>query len=259
MTVKHVVMFSGGAGSWYAAKRVAHLKPTLLFADTKVESPDLYDFIQLAAADLDCELVVVADGRTPFEVFKDKRFLGNSRIASCSEYLKQKPCAKWIDENCDPDSTTLYIGIDWSEIHRLPAVERGWAPFKIVAPLCERPYLSKDDVLAELRAAGLPVPVAYTEGFPHNNCMEQGCVRGGQAYWRHLLRMRPEVFRATEEREREMGEFLGRPVTMLKETVDGDVRGLSLAQLRERVETQPELLDGLEWGGCGCFVSEDDS
>lgn len=43
---KRVVMFSGGVGSWAAAKRVAERRGTdgliLLFADTKSEDEDTY-------------------------------------------------------------------------------------------------------------------------------------------------------------------------------------------------------------------------
>ena len=81
---KHIVMFSGGLGSWRAAKRVAAEYGTanlvLLFADTRMEDPDLYRFLHEAAADVGGELVVIAEGRTPWEVFTDVRFLGNSRV-----------------------------------------------------------------------------------------------------------------------------------------------------------------------------------
>ncbi len=52
MTHSHVVMFSGGAGSWAAAKRIAARPLTLLFADTLIEDGDLYRFLDDAAADV---------------------------------------------------------------------------------------------------------------------------------------------------------------------------------------------------------------
>jgi hypothetical protein len=58
--MKHVVMFSGGIGSWGAAKRVAASHGTecmtLLFADTKIEDPDLYRFLTDAAANIGAPL-----------------------------------------------------------------------------------------------------------------------------------------------------------------------------------------------------------
>jgi len=54
--MKHVVMFSGGIGSWVTAKRVAEKYGTsdliLVFADTLTEDPDLYRFIVEGAANV---------------------------------------------------------------------------------------------------------------------------------------------------------------------------------------------------------------
>lgn len=261
--MRHVVMFSGGAGSWAAAKRVAEvLEPhergglVLLFADTKVESADLHDFLHAAARNIGGELVIVADGRTPFQVFHDDRFLGNARLANCSKYLKQKPCKEWIDTNCDPSTTTLHVGIDWSEVHRMPAIVAGWAPFKVSAPMCERPYMSKAGVIEWLRAEGLEPPRAYADGFPHNNCMDQGCVRGGQAYWRTMLRERRDVYLRTEIEEQDLRDYLGKDVSILRDRVGGASAPITLAAFRTRIERQPELFDHDEWGGCGCFTDE---
>ena len=255
----HVVMFSGGVGSWAAAKRVVDLHGaehvTLLFADTLVEADDLHTFLRGSAAALGAPLVVVADGRTPFQVFRDKRFLGNARLASCSDYLKQRPCREWLEEFYpDPVSATVHVGIDWSEIHRLPAVESGWAPYAVSAPLCEAPFLTKDDMLAQLAEAGIAAPTAYADGFPHNNCLNQGCVRGGQAYWERLLRNKREVYLRTEADEEELRAYLDKDVAILRDRSGGTSRPLSLREFRERVEAKPALFDGNEWGGCGCFV-----
>lgn len=241
------------------AKRVADNHGTdnliLLFADTLVEGPDLYQFIKDAAENVGGKLVTVKDGRTPFQVFHDDRFLGNSRLANCSKYLKQKPCREWIEAACTPDEAVLYVGIDWSEIHRLPAIEAGWSPYKIEAPLCERPYLSKEQMLEALNAEGIETPAAYKAGFPHNNCMDQGCVRGGQAYWRHILRTRPGVYTRTEREEQELRDYLGKDVTILTQRkADGSKVPITLREFRE--SAHPELFDAQEWGGCGCFTDE---
>jgi hypothetical protein len=75
----HVVQYSGGIGSWATAMRVAQRHGTdglvLLAADTKVEDPDLWRFVTDSAAHLGVEPVVVTDGRTPWQVFADQRFL----------------------------------------------------------------------------------------------------------------------------------------------------------------------------------------
>jgi hypothetical protein len=256
-----IVMFSGGVGSWATAKRVADRHGTdglvLLFADTRVEDPDLYRFRDEAAANIGGELVVVADGRTPFEVFHDDRFLGNQRLANCSKYLKIKPCRDWLEANCDPQTTTVYVGIDWTEQHRIPANRAGWAPYRVEFPMTDPPYMDKRQMLEALDREGIARPVAYAEGFPHNNCGQQGCVRGGQAYWPLVLRARPEAFRRSERQEQELRDHLGADVAILRDRTRGEVRPLTLRDFRERVETQGSLLDGDEWGGCGCFTGEE--
>lgn len=257
--VRHVVMFSGGVGSWATAKRVAQAHGTddlvLLFADTKVEEPDLYRFLKQAARNVGGELVIVADGRTPFEVFKDDRFLGNSRLANCSKYLKQKPCREWLEANTDPDRDILYVGIDWTELHRIPAIENGWKPYRVEFPMTERPYLDKTMMLAALKAEGIRQPRAYDDGMPHSNCMAQGCVRGGQGYWQQVLRTRPGVYLESERQEQELREYLDADVSILKDRTGGDSKPLTLREFREQIERQPELFHQPD-AACGCFTDD---
>lgn len=258
---KHVVMFSGGIGSWMTAKRVLDAnRPcdlTLLFADTLVEDEDTYRFLGDAAAQIGAPLVTVADGRTPFEVFNDDHFLGNARLANCSKYLKQKPCRAWIEANCDPDDTVLYVGIDWTETHRMPAISEGWEPYRVEAPLTEPPFYAKQQMIAEAIKVGLEPPSAYAEGFPHANCGAQGCVRGGQAYWKNILIQRPEVYAKTEAAEQEIRTTdWGSEATILKDRTGGEATPMTLQEFRERNAAQPSMFDEFEWGGCGCFTEE---
>lgn len=128
---QHIVMWSGGITSWAVAQLVVErhgkASTTLLFADTKAEDEDLYRFNREATAQLGMELTTVADGRDPWQVFEDARWLGNTRIAQCSHELKQVPCRRWLSANADPADTVLHIGIDWTESHRIPAVRSGYA------------------------------------------------------------------------------------------------------------------------------------
>jgi hypothetical protein len=259
--VIRVVMFSGGIGSWATARRVADTHGTdglvLLFADTLVEDEDTYRFLHDAAVQVGGELVKVADGRTPFEVFHDDHFLGNARLANCSKFLKQKPCRDWLETNVPPDDATLYVGIDWTEMHRLPAIVNGWSPWTVEAPLTVPPLYDKISMVDQARRAGLEPPAAYAAGFPHANCLAQGCVRGGQAYWHLLLRDRPEVYAATEAEEQKVrATDWGADATMLRDRTGGTTTPLTLREFRLRLERQPSLLDADEWGGCGCFTDE---
>jgi hypothetical protein len=265
--MKHVVMFSGGIGSWATAKRVKERYPSeemiLLFSDVQGskqehigEDEDTYRFIEDAAANVGADLVTVKDGRDIWEVFKDKRFLGNSRLASCSHELKQKPARAWLEEHTKPETSIVYVGIDWSESHRVASIERNYLPWIAKAPMTEAPYLTKTQMIKWAESTGLKPPRLYSLGFSHNNC-GGGCVRAGQGQFKHLLDVMPERFAVWEAKEAEMSEFLGKDVSILKESVNGDARALTLKDLRLRHEMQPSLIDVLDIGGCGCFVEDE--
>lgn len=258
-------MFSSGAGSWAAARRVADEYGTeglvLLFADTLIEDEDNYRFLDEAAADIGGQLVKVSEGRDPWQVFRDRRFIGNTRADVCSRILKREYLRKWLDEHCDPERTVVYVGIDWSEQHRLPAIQANHEGWKVEAPLCERPLISKQDALDDLRARGIEPPRLYAVGFAHANC-GGGCVKAGQAQFELLLRWHPERYRWWEEQEQGVRELLAREgedvreVAILRDRTGGDTRPLTLREFRERLEAQPSLFDADDWGaGCAaCFA-----
>lgn len=279
----HVVMFSSGAGSWAAARRIADEHGTdnlvLLFADVRGEDEDNYRFLVEAAADIYGlqlpaalarstrhnwmhlakfvpGLVWLTEGRTIWDVFRDNRFLGNTRLANCSKFLKQQPAREWLDANCDPAETTVHVGIDWTETHRLPAIESGYQPFPAKAPLTEAPYLNRDQVLGMLRRRGIDPPRLYGMGFQHANC-GGGCVRAGQGQFAVLLKQMPERFAEWERQEQGLRDYLGKDVSILRDRTGGTLTPLTLREFRERAESQPEQLDLLDIGGCGCFVAED--
>ncbi|OYP14039.1 hypothetical protein CFC35_05595 [Streptomyces sp. FBKL.4005] len=261
---QHVVMWSGGITSWATARHViaehGTENVTLLFADTTAEDEDLYTFNEQASTQLGLPLHRVSRERDQWQVFEDKRWLGNTRIAQCSMELKLKPCREWLEEFTDPADTMLYVGIDWTETERLPAIVRGWAPWPVDAPLTRPPYSDKEQLRAEARAAGLIDPRLYRLGFAHNNC-GGACVKGGQAQWARLLEVFPERYARAEAAEEKMRRLLGKDVSILRDRRGGDTKPLTLAVLRQRIEAQrlaqPTLLDLVDendWGGCGCFT-----
>lgn len=254
--VKHVVMFSSGAGSWAAAKRVAErhgtANLTLLFADTMIEDEDNYRFLTEAAVNVGGHLEIVAEGRDPWTVFFDVRFLGNTRIDPCSRILKRELLRKWLTDERDPDDTIVYLGFDWSESHRLDRAQGYWEPWRVEAPLCHAPVLSKADALGWLRSEGVEPPRLYAQGFAHANC-GGFCIKGGQAQFATLLRVNPKRYAYHEGREQDLREYLDADVAIMRDRSGGKVTPLTMREFRERVERQPQLVDFDEWGGCGCF------
>ncbi len=255
----HVVFFSGGFGSWAAASRLRQElgldeRIVLLFTDTLIEDEDLYRFLDEAADNVAGELVRIAEGRTPWEVFKDERLIGNTRADPCSKILKRQMSRKWVKANCDPDRTTLYFGITIDEEHRFTRLAPHWDPYKVRAPMCEEPYLllAGEDRIQMMRDAGLEPPRLYKMGFPHNNC-GGFCVKAGQAHFANLFHKMPERYLHHERKESEFREWIGKDVSILRDRRGGVTKPMTLRTLRQRIETEPAQVDLFDWGGCGCF------
>jgi hypothetical protein len=262
--MKHIVFYSGGIGSYFAAKRVIDKfgkdDVILLFTDTLIEDEDLYRFIDETSEKLGAKLVKISDGRTPWEVAKDVRYIPNSRIAQCSHFLKQKTAEKYIKENYKPDECTLYLGIDWSEQHRVNAPTKNWAPYRLDFPMIEKPFLSKDEMLKILvENDGVKIPKLYELGFTHNNC-GGFCFRAGVAHFKNLLDKMPDRYLEHEKNEQNLLEYLGRnDISILRRTRKGKKVNITLKELREELEENDSQLtfdDQFDFGGCGCFVHE---
>ena len=250
----HVVFFSGGMSSFFTALKVKeryganNLK--LLFTDTKMEDEDLYRFLKEGAEFIGGDLIWIADGRDPWQVFEDVKFLGNSRIDPCSRILKRELAKKWIAEHYpDPDLVTLHLGMNWDEQHRLDRSKVYWNPYSVEGILTEPPALTQQGMQEALRELGIAPPRLYAMGFPHNNC-GGFCIKAGHAQFRLLLEKMPERYAEAERKEQAMRELLGKDVSILKDRRGGTTKPLTLREFRGRNTSEIDLF---EWGGCGCF------
>lgn len=257
----HVVMFSFGLASFCAARRLTLLRGVentmLLFTDTRYEDPDTYAWGRAAAKVIGSPLVEIADGRDPWQTFRDQRMIGNNRVATCSRVLKRELARKWMEKH-HPDATaaTIYVGIHYDERHRIDAIRANWHPYRVEAPLCDRPILSLVDLKTMAREAGLWEQALYAEGFPHANCGGR-CVRQGQGGWLRLLQNRPESYAECESQEESMREFLGKDVAILRDRRGGKTVPLTLRSLRERFQRGGQC-DLFDVGGCGCFTDSEE-
>lgn len=256
--MKHVVNFSGGICSFWAAHRVVAKhgaeNVTLLFADTMCESEDLYEFNAQASLLLGCHLEVVCDGRDPWGLFMDRGIIGNNKFPLCSVILKREKLDKWRNENCDPQNTVVYLGFDWTEEHRVMATQANLPDWRIEAPMTQEPIWDKPRMIVEAKKLGLVIPSAYEQGFPHNNCGGR-CVKAGISHWVHLLKMRPVAFKEWEHKELVARYSFkmrgGTPLSILRDRRNGVTKNLWLVDLRKRVESG-EQFTRFDWGGCGC-------
>lgn len=268
--MRHVVSFSGGAGSWATARRVADEHGTddlvLLVADTNSEADDWRPFVDACHADVGGELVMLDNGgRSVWDVFDEQGFIGNSRVDICSRILKREPLRAWLEAECDPAGTVVYLGFDWTEAHRMERARPHWEPWTVAAPMMDPPHVQKAEVLDMLRERGIPVPLLYEQGYPHNNCAG-ACVKAGHKQWRILLREDRERYLEVEAWEQRFRDRTGKDVAILRDRSMGDGFGscscmteldpraaaevevhiktskpLTLAALRESVDAQGVL------------------
>jgi hypothetical protein len=193
-------------------------------------------------------------GRTIWDVFRKTRFLGNTRVDTCSRVLKREPIEAWLTANCDPANTVMHIGIDWTEEHRWSAIQAGWARsgWTTQALLIEE-RRDKWEALEWLQTAGIQPPELTRKGFPHANC-GGGCVRAGQGQFAALYKAFPDEFDHWETEEAGMRTFLERDdVAILRDRRGGGTAPLTLTELRRRVdigEIAPDLGDG----ACNCMA-----
>lgn len=267
----------------------------LLFTDTKTEDEDLYRFLVETALDIygveDDELinlsrqvpqleykekerslfldhlasevervlpnfVWLADGRNVWEIFSDERLLGNSLYDPCSKILKRQLSTRYIKAHYKPDECIIYLGIDWSEEHRYERAIPRFLPFEVKAPMCDEPYLSKQDMFEELELNNIEVPRLYQIGFPHNNC-GGFCVKAGLGHFKNLLQTMPERYAYHEQKEQEIRKQLGREdIGFLRKTEKGKRRLITMKELRELETPQLDPDDLNDIGGCGCFVED---
>lgn len=270
--ILHVVNFSGGLCSFWAAHRVKQRYGSenlvLLFADTLIEDPDLYEFNEQAAEILGVPITRLCVGLTPWQLFRQQGLIGNSRFPICSVYLKREPLDDWHDRNgrtladCrqgafwDDGKRPLvaYVGFDWTEEHRLADLRREKPQWRWEAPMQDAPIWDKCRMEREAAALGLKIPQLYRLGFPHNNCGGR-CVRAGISHWVHLYRVLPDRYLEWEREEQDARlDFISRgiePLSILKDRRGGQFKCLWLSDLRFRIEAGEKFASD-EWGGCGC-------
>jgi 3'-phosphoadenosine 5'-phosphosulfate sulfotransferase (PAPS reductase)/FAD synthetase len=265
--MKHIVNFSGGDCSFWAAHRVIEKvgreDVVLLFADTLEEDGDLYAFNRKAEKVLGVKLTRVSREITIWDLFRREGLIGNNRFPICSAYLKPELLDEWMFANFEMaidqanflrEHAISYIGFDWTEEHRLKDLRVVHPDWRIEAPMQWEPIWDKCRMRREAEALGLPEQKLYTLGFPHNNC-GGCCVRAGISHWVHLYRTLPHRFTKWEHEEIKTAEILIargiEPLSILKDRRGGETNNLYLWQLRERIESG-EKFPRDEWGGCGC-------
>lgn len=265
--IVHVAMFSGGAGSAYVARHMVETygkeNCMLFFTNTLWEDQDNYRFMEEVANYIGIEITHRMDGRTPEEVYHDTSFLGNARLAKCSEELKVRQTMIFLDEelrlekNLEP---ILYFGIGPHEKHRadnltefynhrpLGAVETRFPLIDLFREDLDAKSIIRDEWGIELpRMYNIAEQLALKEnnenakillkhkikGFSHANCAGR-CVRGGFQHYAILYAVWPEKYKEQEEMEERFRNAFKKDVSILKK----DGKPYTMKQFREVMEKE---------------------
>jgi len=284
--MKHIISFSGGMGSFAEAKacvdKYGKENVILLFCDTLMEDEDLYRFLEETVKFLDCELVTLCHGQTPWELFKEQKFIANHRIDLCSRTLKRDLMSHlktgWLFKNYgkevkipvtrsdgkiayydsgEPVTETftklegieVHVGIDFSEHHRLTRLQAHMKPSIYRSTLVEDGRIIAKDFSEQF---GIRKPRLYELGFGHNNC-GGFCVKAGLGHFKTLHEKLPERYKFHEEKEQEVIAIGGLP--FLKKTINGKLRYLTMKEYREEfLELNKAEEDKYDIGGCACAL-----
>ncbi|NOU99523.1 hypothetical protein [Paenibacillus planticolens] len=240
----HVAMFSGGAASAYVAYNMVqtHGKDNciLFFTNTLWEDEDNYRFMNEISDYIGVDITYRTDGRTPEEVFIDDRFLGNSRLAKCSEELKVRQTLIFLEELRDQEKLEpiLYFGIGPHEKHRAENLTKFYEHYPLEPIETRFPMI--DTFIKDMNVKkiiqedwGIKLPRMYDLGFSHANCGGR-CVRGGYEHYAQLYKIWPNQYQLQEEMEERFRENFEKDVSILKK----DGGPFTLRQYREQMDRE---------------------
>lgn len=247
----HIAMYSGGASSAFIANHMVtqygRENSILLFTDPLWEDEDNYRFMEDTAEYIGVPMTYLVDGRTPEDVFFETKFLGNARMAKCSQTLKVRQTILFLEELRDKNNLEpiLYFGIGPHEKHRAENLKEFYGHYAIEPVECRFPLIETFTEEPNVRKIiseewNIKLPRMYDLGFTHANCGGR-CVRGGFAHYAQLYKIWPEQFKLQEEMEERFRKEFNKNVSILKK----DKGPFTLKSLREKFENDPCYLNSL--------------
>jgi hypothetical protein len=180
---------------------------------------------------------------TPFDIFNDTKFIGNSRTDPCSRILKRETIKHYI-LNVFPDKKNhaLAIGISENEIERLLNIRTNYTKlgYTTMFPLegFDLTTVNKIEKIKQWYNVDMPL---YSLEFEHNNC-GGACVKAGQRQWAKLWYYFPEVYSEWENNEKEWRKVNGN-YSILKKRINKTTIYITLEQFRKDY-LEPALNNG---------------
>lgn len=219
MKTRVIAWWSGGIASAYACYLALDIykNVVIVFQDTKNEDPDTYRFLmdceKLYGQEVECISRIGTDYDHIADVWYKYLSLNVASGAICSSELKRELRQKY--QNAEIDHAQIF-GFDNTEKGRYLNMRSNYPEINCVSPLLEND-LSKEDCIRFFRENNIEIPNAYKLGYRNNNCLMTGCVQGGIGYWKKYQKDFPDRFDKMAEREHNLTNLKGEPVTILKD------------------------------------------
>lgn len=222
-TPRTVVWFSAGAASAVAAKIVlseGHDNVVLAYTDTSSEHPDNERFIRQCEEWFKHPVLRLhsAEYADIYDVFLKKKFIGSQRGAPCTVHLKKR-----LRQEFQRHDDIQVFGYTSEEQRRADNFRENNPEVHLRTPLIEK-QLGKQDCLALIDRAGIPLPAMYLLGYQNNNCI--GCIKGGMGYWNKIRVDFPEHYAKMADIERKLG------MSVLAENIKGKKQPIYLDELQ---------------------------
>lgn len=207
--MRRLVWFSCGAASAVAAKLAVDTygkEAEVVYCDTMAtEHTDNHRFFRDVERWIGRSITIIRSDRfsSVDDVFQKTRYMAGIAGARCTTEMKKVP-----RESYQRDTDIHIFGYTCDEERRAENFEDRNPSLHVEWLLIER-GISKNDCLQLLRDAEIPMPVMYSLGFDHNNCI--GCPKAtSPGYWNRVRRHFPDVFERRARQSRLIGAKLVR-------------------------------------------------
>lgn len=207
-----IISISGGKDStalWLWARRTGLAPRVIVFCDTGWEARETYEYLDVLQERLGEEIVRVRGPETFEERTRRSGTFPSRRRQWCTDELKRRPFAAWLDGYRDQtsDEVQVLIGIRRAESEaRANVAEREWSDDYD----CDvwRPLIawSLEQVIAEHHAAGIPLNPLYQLGAERVGCWP--CIYGGKTEIRLVADHDPERIERIAAIERDIGQTM---------------------------------------------------
>jgi hypothetical protein len=282
----HVVSVSGGLSSMAAYWHIYSNFPNVnaVFCDTVIENEDLYRFLLEVIAKTNgvkfdtstlrippvsliefrkqrlLKLKKVSQtllnnftwltlNKTPFDIFQEHKYMGNSRVDLCSKHLKREIFRKYLSTNYHPHKTTVYLGLDHDEPVRIARARESFRPYIVEFPIASEPWLI-GNFREWLCEQSIEIPQLYKLGFAHNNC-GGFCVKAGLKQFKQLQEKLPETYDTFASFESATYKVIGKKHPFLKITRMGVTKYLTMGEFKT---LNKDIPNDDEDNSCSCFL-----